>query len=76
MKERARKTPLNHREEENANNSLSQIFVYASPGRLLLQLTIFTLSAVTEVWLSNLKVTSLIRKVQTSSQNRYVSRWP
>jgi hypothetical protein len=42
-----------------------------------LQLTILTLSACT-VWLplSNLKVTLRIRKVQTSSQKRYVSREP
>lgn len=48
-----------------------------SPGFLALQLTILTLSACT-VWLplSILKVTFLMRNVQTSSQNRYVSRLP
>lgn len=48
-----------------------------SPGFLALQLTILTLSAWTD-WLplSILKVTFLIKKVHTSSQNRYVSRLP
>lgn len=47
---------------------------YCSPGLLVLQLTILTLSAWTVLELSNLKLTSLIKKVQTSSQKRYVSR--
>src|SRR5579862_917621 len=42
----------------------------ASPGLLLLQLTILTLSAVTCCVLSILNVTSLIRNVHTSSQKR------
>lgn len=48
-----------------------------SPGFLALQLTILTLSACTD-WLplSILNVTFLIKKVHTSSQNRYVSRLP
>jgi len=47
---------------------------YCSPGRLLLQLTILTLSATTCCEFSILNVTSLIKNVQTSSQKRYVSR--
>lgn len=52
-------------------------FYGPSPGFLALQLTILTLSACT-AWLplSSLKVTFLMRNVQTSSQNRYVSRLP
>lgn len=51
--------------------------IYTSPGFLLLQLTILTLSAVTvALELSILNVTSLIKKVQTSSQKRYVSKCP
>lgn len=50
---------------------------YVFSGRLALQLRILTLSAVTEVLLpSILNVTFLIKKVQTSSQNRYVSSEP
>ena len=49
---------------------------YGSPGLFALQLTIFTFSAWSWFWLSSLKVTSLMRKVQTSSQKRYVSKWP
>lgn len=44
--------------------------VHASPGRLLLQPTIFTFCACNVDWSSSLKVTSLTRKVQTSSQKR------
>ena len=48
-----------------------------SPGFLALQLTILTLSAMTVCPpLSSLNWTFLIRKVQTSSQNRYVERLP
>lgn len=46
---------------------------HTSPGFLLLQLTILTLSASTTVF-SILKWTFSIKKVQTSSQKRYVSR--
>jgi hypothetical protein len=48
-----------------------------SPGFFALQLTILTLSALTTCPpLSILNCTSLIRKVQTSSQNLYVSSDP
>lgn len=49
---------------------------YASPGRFALQLTILTRSAWIWCVLSSLKLISLMIKVQTSSQKRYVSRWP
>ena len=50
---------------------------YFSSPRFALQATILTLSAVTDTELfSILKVTFLIRNVQTSSQKRYVSREP
>lgn len=55
---------------KNAKKNLLEDEIYVSPGRLLLQLTILTLSAVTPAWLSSLNETSLIRNVQTSSQNR------
>lgn len=52
--------------------------VYCSPPLFELHETILILLAKTlgVFFWGNLKVTSLIKKVQTSSQRRYVSRWP
>lgn len=49
--------------------------IYCSPGRLTLQATIFTLSA-DMFSCSNLKFGCSTIKVHTSSQKRYVCKWP
>ena len=47
---------------------------HCSPGFFALQATILTFSAATWLLLSSLKLMSLMRNVQTSSQKRYVSK--
>lgn len=59
------------------NHEKRQTVYGPSPGRFALQLTILTLSATTACPpFSILNWTFLIKKVHTSSQNRYVSREP
>lgn len=50
-------------------------WIYCSPGRLALHATILTFSAVTDSC-SNLKLGFSTINVHTSSQKRYVCRWP